>query len=139
MAFAALLSFAPAIILLQFCFNPLYKIYSLECISEPAFFSLKYIKYCISCITVYTYTIKTAERFSVPPRLSKNPGELEKAKALSNFQSSPAACTVGAGLFYRREIPFPGAKIDSFPFSRPEIRRILAKTGKLILSKFLTR
>ena len=74
MAFAALLSFAPAIILLQFCFNPLYKIYSLESISEPAFFSLKYIKYCISCITVYTYTIKTAERFSVPPRLSKNPG-----------------------------------------------------------------
>ena len=58
MAFAALLSSAPAIILLQFCFNPLYKIYSLECISEPAFFSLKYIKYCISCITVYTYTIK---------------------------------------------------------------------------------
>lgn len=55
MAFAALLSFAPAIILLQFCFNPLYKIYSLESISEPAFFSLKYIKYCISCITVYTY------------------------------------------------------------------------------------
>ena len=74
MAFAALLSFAPSIILLQFRFNPLYKIYSLECISEPAFFSLKYIKYCISCITVYTYTIKTAERFSVPPRLSKNPG-----------------------------------------------------------------
>ena len=45
MAFAALLSFAPAIILLQFCFNPLYKIYSLECISEPACFSLKNIKY----------------------------------------------------------------------------------------------
>ena len=42
----------------QFGFNPLYKIYSLECISEPACFSLKYIKYCISCITVYTYTIK---------------------------------------------------------------------------------
>lgn len=64
MAFAALLSFAPAIILLQFCFNPLYKIYSLECISEPAFFSLKNIKYCISRITVYTYTIKTANQHS---------------------------------------------------------------------------
>lgn len=64
MAFAALLSFAPAIILLQFCFNPLYKIYSLERISEPAFFSLKNIKYCISCITVYTYTIKTANQHS---------------------------------------------------------------------------
>ena len=75
MAFAALLSFAPAIILLQFCFNPLYKIYSLECISEPACFSLKYIKYCISCITVYTYTIKTAERFSVPPQNVKKVAE----------------------------------------------------------------
>lgn len=61
MAFAALLSFAPAIILLQFCFNPLYKLYSLKPISEPAFFSLKYIKYCISCITVYTYTIKNGK------------------------------------------------------------------------------
>ena len=53
-------------------------------------------------------------------RLSKNPGELERAAALSNFQSSPAACTVGAGLFYRREIPFPGEKIASLQVLRPE-------------------
>ena len=53
-------------------------------------------------------------------RLSKNPGELERAAALSNFQSSPAACTVGSGLFYRREIPFPGEKIASLQVLRPE-------------------
>ena len=53
--------------------------------------------------------------------------------------SYPGDLRAGGGLFLCREIPFPGAKIDSFPFSRPEIRRILAKTGKLILSKFLTR
>ncbi len=54
-------------------------------------------------------------------RLSKNPGELERAAALSNFQSSPAACTVGAGLFYRREIPFPGEKIATLQILRPGI------------------
>ena len=53
--------------------------------------------------------------------------------------SYPGDLCAGGGLFLCREIPFPGAKIDSFPFLRPEIRRILAKTGKLILSKFLTR
>ena len=57
---------------------------------------------------------------TAPPRLSENPGELERAEALSNFQSSPAACTVGAGLFYRREIPFPGEKIASLQVLRPE-------------------
>ena len=57
-------------------------------------------------------------------RLSKNPGELERAKALSNFQSSPAACTVGAGLFYRREIPFPGEKIATLQILRPESERL---------------
>ena len=65
---------------------------------------------------------KNQTRRSCPQRvrLSKNPGELERAKALSNFQSSPAACTVGAGLFYRREIPFPGEKIASLQVLRPE-------------------
>ena len=40
-------------------------------------------------------------KFSPSPRLrlSKNPGELERAAALSNFQSRPAACTVGTGRF----------------------------------------
>ena len=57
-------------------------------------------------------------------RLSKNPGELERAKALSNFQSSPAACTVGSGLFYRREIPFPGEKIATLQILRPESERL---------------
>ena len=57
---------------------------------------------------------------TAPPKLSKNPGELERAAALSNFQSSPAACTVGAGLFYRREIPFSGEKIASLQVLRPE-------------------
>ena len=61
-----------------------------------------------------------ALRKAVRLRLSKNLGELERAAALSNFQSSPAACTVGAGLFYRREIPFPGEKIASLQVLRPE-------------------
>ena len=86
-----LLSFAPAIILLQFCFNPLYKIYSLECISEPACFSLKYIKYCISCITVYTYTIKKRRNgFPFRRRLSKNPGV---DKGLQPLMFNPALTT----------------------------------------------
>ena len=50
----------------------------------------------------------------------KTHGELERAEALSNKKSSPAACTVGAGLFYRREIPFPGEKIASLQVLRPE-------------------
>ena len=86
-----LLSFAPAIILLQFCFNPLYKIYSLECISEPACYSLKYIKYCISCITVYTYTIKKRRNgFPFRRRLSKNPGV---DKGLQPLMFNPALTT----------------------------------------------
>ena len=54
----------------------------------------------------------------------KPKGELERAAALSNFQSSPAACTVGAGLFYRREIPFPGEKIATLQILRPESERL---------------
>ena len=57
-------------------------------------------------------------------KLLKNPRELERAAALSNFQSSPAACTVGAGLFYRREIPFPGEKIATLQILRPESERL---------------
>ncbi|MCI5661096.1 MAG: hypothetical protein MR371_02485, partial [Clostridia bacterium] len=57
-------------------------------------------------------------------RLSKNSGEFERAAALSNFQSSPAACTVGAGLFYRMEIPFPGEKIATLQILRPESERL---------------
>ena len=54
-------------------------------------------------------------------RLSKNPGELERVATLSNFQSRPAACTVGTGRFLRRKIPFSRAKIVSLQFLRPEI------------------
>ena len=68
-------------------------------------------------------TYKKTELLRAPNRLSKNPGELERAKALSNFQSSPAACTVGAGLFYRREIPFPGEKIATLQVLRPGISK----------------
>ena len=48
-------------------------------------------------------------------------GELERAEALSNFQSYPAACTAGAGRFYRREILFPGEKIATLQILRPGI------------------
>ena len=51
----------------------------------------------------------------------KTPGELERVATLSNFQSRPAACTVGTGRFLRRKIPFPRAKIVSLQFLRPEI------------------
>ena len=56
-------------------------------------------------------------------KLSKNLGELERAKGLSNFQSSPATCAVGAGLFYRREIPFPGEKIATLQIPRSGISK----------------
>ena len=48
-------------------------------------------------------------------------GEFERVKTLSNFQSYPAACTPGAGRFYRREIPFPGEKIATLQVLRPGI------------------
>ena len=35
----------------------------------------------------------------LPQDCQKTPGELERAAALSNFQSCPAACTVGTGRF----------------------------------------
>ena len=70
---------------------------------------------------------------------SRNLRESLRGPQPSQLPSYPGDLRAGGGLFLCREIPFPGAKIDSFPFSRPEIRRILAKTGKLILSKFLTR
>ena len=50
----------------------------------------------------------------------KTPGELERAAALSNFQSCPAACTVGTGRFLRRKIPFSREKIVSLQSSRPK-------------------
>ena len=53
-------------------------------------------------------------------RLSKNSGELERAAALSNFQSCPAACTVGTGRFLRRKIPFSREKIVSLQAPRPK-------------------
>ena len=63
--------------------------------------------------------------------LSKNrESQPERVEALSSFQSRPAACTVGAGRFLRRKISFSRAKIVSLQFLRPEIRRILAKTGE---------
>ncbi|MBS5586507.1 MAG: hypothetical protein KHX36_09840, partial [Clostridiales bacterium] len=44
------------------------------------------------------------------------------------IQSAPAACTAGAGRFLRRKIPFSRAKIASWQFPRPKIRRFLAET-----------
>ena len=63
-------------------------------------------------------------------RLSKNSGELERAAALSNFQSCPAACTVGTGRFLCRKIPFSREKSVFLQFLRPEIFLISAKTGR---------
>ena len=64
------------------------------------------------------------------PRLSKNLRELERAAALSNFQSCPAACTVGAGRFLRRKISFSREKIVSLQAPRPKNLRFLAETGE---------
>ena len=71
-------------------------------------------------------------KFSPSPRLrlSKNPGELERAAARSNFQSCPAACTVGTGRFLRRKISFSRAKIVSLQAPRPKNLRFLAETGE---------
>ena len=63
-------------------------------------------------------------------RLSKNPGELERAAALSNFQSCPAACTAGTGRFLRRKIPFSREKSVSLQAPRPKNLRFLAETGE---------
>ena len=60
----------------------------------------------------------------------KTPGELERAAALSNFQSCPAACTVGTGRFLRRKISFSRAKIVSLQAPRPKNLRFLAETGE---------
>ena len=57
-------------------------------------------------------------------RLSKNLGELERVEALSNKKSSSATCAVSSGLFYRREIPFPGEKIATLQILRPESERL---------------
>ena len=67
---------------------------------------------------------------SLRPRLSKNSGELERAAALSNFQSWPAACTVGTGRFLRRKIPFSREKSVSLQAPRPKNLRFLAETGE---------
>ena len=71
-----------------------------------------------------------AVRLNSPRFACQKTRELERAEALSNLQSCPAACTVGAGRFLRRKIPFSRAKIVSLQFLRPEIRRISAKTGE---------
>ena len=65
-----------------------------------------------------------------PDRLSKKPGELERAAALSNFQSCPAACTAGTGRFLRRKIPFSREKSVSLQAPRPKNLRFLAETGE---------
>ena len=54
-------------------------------------------------------------------RLSKNPWRAREGQSPLEFQSCPAACTVGTGGFLRRKIPFPRAKIVSLQFLRPEI------------------
>ena len=63
-------------------------------------------------------------------RKAENPGELERAAALSNFQSCPAACTVGTGRFLRRKIPFSREKNASLQAPRPKNLRFLAETGE---------
>ena len=60
----------------------------------------------------------------------RTPGELERVAALSNFQSRPAACTVGTGRFLRRKISFSRAKIVSLQAPRPKNLRFLAETGE---------
>ena len=55
------------------------------------------------------------------PRLSKNPWRAREGQSPLEFQSCPAACTVGTGGFLRRKIPFSRAKIVSLQFLRPEI------------------
>ena len=54
-------------------------------------------------------------------RLSKNPWSAREGQSPLEFQSCPAACTVGTGGFLRRKIPFSSAKIVSLQFLRPEI------------------
>ena len=54
-------------------------------------------------------------------RLSKNPWRAREGQSPLEFQSCPAACTVGTGGFLRRKIPFSRAKIVSLQFLRPEI------------------
>ena len=54
-------------------------------------------------------------------RLSKNPRSAREGQSPLEFQSCPAACTVGTGGFLRRKIPFSRAKIVSLQFLRPEI------------------
>ena len=54
-------------------------------------------------------------------RLSKNPRSAREDQSPLEFQSCPAACTVGTGGFLRRKIPFSRAKIVSLQFLRPEI------------------
>ena len=54
-------------------------------------------------------------------RLSKNPWRAREGQSPLEFQSCPAACTVGTGGFLRRKIPFSRAKIGSLQFLRPEI------------------
>ena len=54
-------------------------------------------------------------------RLSKNPWSAREGQSPLEFQSCPAACTVGTGGFLRRKIPFSRAKIVSLQFLRPEI------------------
>ena len=57
-------------------------------------------------------------------RLSKNPRRAREGRSPLEFKSCPAACTAGAGLFYRREIPFPGEKIATLQILRPESERL---------------
>ena len=51
-------------------------------------------------------------------RLSKPPGELERVRTLSTLIAPSDMCG-GRGIFLRREIPFPRAKISTLQFSRP--------------------
>ena len=49
---------------------------------------------------------RTKEARLLRPRLSKNPWRAREGQSPLEFQSCPAACTVGTGGFLRRKIPF---------------------------------
>ena len=64
------------------------------------------------------------------PPACRSRGAFERAAVLSNMQSNPATCAVGAGRFFRRKNPFSKAKMAALQASYPKIRRAFAKTGR---------
>ena len=62
-------------------------------------------------------------------RLPKNPGELVRAAALSNFNRIRRRVRRIRGNFFGGELAPPGEEIASLQFPRPEMRNISAETG----------